>query len=565
VATSYLDGFYPSGQPLSAPASASKSGDESAPPSRPVRRGRKLTSEQRLDLQAEKIRSETEADPRVSARAGLLKPGTAPSDSAEADREAPLNNMGVHTRQLPVDTSSLRVVVGLDKITVFVWGEWTLPDPDCRICPDGARAVREDLLAALIVNRDRPFLRGVRVFGGTCFPADGHYIYGKKVPCPVQVHCNGMRIALGDIDRANPNLPLAQVIIDSAALSERGHLNCLENLGVVLSALGIRVRELTVLRVDVCADVVGLPASEFLHFVHTGGAVVSKFQWNNRSTWGPSEALETVAVGKSSEIRLQLYDKLKRVRAQLDEGKSREVDVLWAGLVERWGCVPADVLRCEFQISGGWFRERFGSLPAPGRKPQPLRTIGDVIAHLDKVAYVLFTEQFRVHESAIDRRNRNYDRVSLHPVWAAIVDAVAVTQFGDRDLSTVGERVVREVRRKSVERVQQDFRAVLVRAAAMHYTAEELDQLRSDEEWVAIAMRVAASACHDGGFKLADCAIATRNFWEAKDLMPESTVRWCAGESPRNVLARVRRFCAPGSVLGDEIPVASESIDDLPF
>lgn len=530
MAEVYSGNLFHSGQALSTPSvpgrgPACKPPEYSAPPSRPGLRVPQRSDEY-IEWQSDiEHRSQLERSPLVSAVAGLAKAPSGPKRGEERRPASPLNNMGLLSSGTDVVGSldNLSVVVGLDKITVFIYGEWASPDKHDKYCPQGAKAIRADLLAAQEANLVKPFTVGVPVYGGTCYPARGHSIFGRKVRCPISIHVDGMRIALADIKPSNPSLPIGQVIIDSVALHSRGHHTCLLQLDVLLRGLGVVVHNLNVLRLDLCADVIGLESAPFLHLIHTGGCVITRFKWDKRGTYGPSDALETVMVGKSDDIRLQCYDKLKRFQTQIDEGKNREADVSWEAHVRRWGCVPSAVTRFEFQLSGKYLRARFARCTEPGEPVESVRTLSDTISRLDAIAEVLFTEQFRVADRRIDRQNKNHSRAGIHPVWQAIIDEVRQTDFGGNALSCeCVQRIKREVRAKSVSRLEQDQRAILVRAAALVMPVEQIERMNGVEDWAELAGRIAISAGSGRSSEMREAAIAARQEWEARALLPDA-------------------------------------------
>ncbi len=66
----------------------------------------------------------------------------------------------------------------------------------------------------------------------------------------------------------------------------------------------------------------------------------------------------------------------------------------------RWGSLPDNATRCEFQVRGVWLKAKYSNC----------RTVEEVFAALDGLTEYLVTGFFRLVDGPVDRANKNQQR-----------------------------------------------------------------------------------------------------------------------------------------------------------
>ena len=185
----------------------------------------------------------------------------------------------------------------------------------------------------------------------------------------------------------------------------------LEFQHALIRALGGRIDDAWIKRIDVCLDIQGRPViEELLQKLHEGCYVTSSRKKKGQDNL--IEFFETMFAIRSQDIRLSAYDKIEQMRA-----KRHGDDYLQAMIQNRWGGkLPKHATRIEFRFRKGWL---FGLDMRTAE--EVLSRLGDVVAHATSEGPYPF---FRITESVPDRKNGQQARAKTLPLWKWIIECL---------------------------------------------------------------------------------------------------------------------------------------------
>ncbi len=221
--------------------------------------------------------------------------------------------------------------------------------------------------------------------------------------CKWQFSRSGILFALADRASSGPDgKPVGRVEIPSGPLMSCGLRSAFELVEETLSALGICYSGSKVLRVDVCADVAGVPIGEFVR-KFTAGDVVR--QTGKFSLWGDGHAkdgIQTLVIGGAgAAVQCRIYDKVAEVKR--DEAKRQVFERL------RLDFSTQCCTRVEFQLRRQCLRDQFGV----DSVEESLRKLGAIVDELT-------TQWLRFMGPGVDRRNTT--RSKEWPIWLRVKD-----------------------------------------------------------------------------------------------------------------------------------------------
>ena len=183
----------------------------------------------------------------------------------------------------------------------------------------------------------------------------------------------------------------------------------LEFQNSLIHALGGRLKDSWIKRIDVCLDIRNFPViDELIRLLRDGCYVTSSRK--RRGQKSPLAFYETGFAISSRDIRLTAYDKLAEMTK-----KKRGNDYRQAMIQKRWGGeLPTSASRIEFQILKG----RLFDID--------MKTARDVLDRLSEVVADATAESprcfFRLTESPPDSKNGHQSRAKTLPLWKWIIE-----------------------------------------------------------------------------------------------------------------------------------------------
>ena len=156
-------------------------------------------------------------------------------------------------------------------------------------------------------------------------------------------------------------------------------------------------------RIDICADLPGVRVDEFANLVLAKQYVCQTTQLTYHQNGEPWTGVQF----GNDEVVLRIYDKVAELKRKPDFEKTRVLEEL------RWGCPQTHAVRVEFQI-------RRDALRCLG-----ISCLADYVSLRAELANYLCQQWFRLLDSVPDRDNHNVSRAETHPLWVAVMDAIA--------------------------------------------------------------------------------------------------------------------------------------------
>ena len=214
---------------------------------------------------------------------------------------------------------------------------------------------------------------------------------------------NGIQIAISAKTEKSESHRIAGVVIGSLELTYFGHDKIWQEVCAILRELGIKVTRTVVSRVDLCVDIPNVATEEFTKQFLNNQRVCRARDWSQHGNGDDSTGFD---IGK--DIHLRVYDKLTQIY------KDQEYAKLSALIEKKWGCLPEQVTRVEFQI-------RRDSL----QRLWSIHTVEELFAALATLSQYLPTEWFRLVDK-VDRENGNQSRAKPSIIWNQVIEAFAV-------------------------------------------------------------------------------------------------------------------------------------------
>lgn len=257
--------------------------------------------------------------------------------------------------------------------------------------------------------------------------------------CQFVFQWSGVTFHVVDRSEFDPESLSIFVEMGSLCLMEMGHRAAWAAVCDFLKRLGFEVCKAVPSRLDVCVDVVGVHAAEFVELFHRSCYVSRARKW---AVYG--EGREATGVRIGSDVQLRIYDKLREAK----QGDPRKLAVLEA---RRWGGRPKAATRVEFQLRRGPLRDQFN-----------VQTVNELFSKLASICEWLVEDWFRFTEEPPDRDGGNQRRYKVHPLWLRVANAF---RAWTGEVSEIGERRPRV--RPVVDRLKRQAVGVLESIAAL--------------------------------------------------------------------------------------------------
>jgi len=258
---------------------------------------------------------------------------------------------------------------------------------------------------------------------------------------------NGIKYSFGRAGQSD-KCAVAKVEVSSLALMMRGHQACFDEAMMVLGNAGVLVERTNLYRIDFCLDVAGQATHEYGEALRRG-EVISRVKSEPDLKYGRDGRCFYAATGNRKGVRVKFYDKVR----ELNDKPGWESELKRAVLVQtRWGSLPAEALRCEFEVRGAWLKDRFDGM----------ESVQEVLNKLPSVMEYLVQNYFRIVDGQVDRENKNQQRVEMAPIWKRLVN-------GFTAVLGAGEKLVRCTKsvEPDVERVIRKALRPLMKVAAL--------------------------------------------------------------------------------------------------
>ena len=265
-------------------------------------------------------------------------------------------------------------------------------------------AVFANLFESLELHKQQAQTEGSAVefsFSGLSFElSPGGYSSGgsKGIHVPYSLRANGCRIGLSNLEKPNGATPNVYVMMGSSVLMYHGGVAPVHDMVLaMLDQLGGQVVDHKLSRVDICADMGGVPVHEFSRLFLANG-LVSKAR--NRAHYWRGLQPTGFTLGKGA-LQLRVYD--KRLETQKDPSKWELMQLV------RLEEGETECTRVEVQIR----REVL--------KTMGIDTVEDWLQSRAAVAEYLLTHWARLCEPISDRTHTS--RAQMADCWRDVLRA----------------------------------------------------------------------------------------------------------------------------------------------
>ena len=242
------------------------------------------------------------------------------------------------------------------------------------------------------------------------------------------------------------------VELGSLDLMLNGHREAWARVAGVLAGVGLQITRTRVRRVDICTDLAGMSIEPFydaLHEKQTVNRLRTKVQFH----WTDDGRAKQGVTIHGQRVLVRLYDKVEELRSRESRGDEMSTMKREVMVERRWGGVPDNAVRIEFQIKGEWLRA-FG-----------IETVEQLFDRLNAIAKHMFTKFFRIVDglTEADRANKNQSKAATSPLWLQVIEATL--QWADRAMEELKRESVEPKPVNVVKRVQRYYSAVASLAA----------------------------------------------------------------------------------------------------
>ena len=222
---------------------------------------------------------------------------------------------------------------GLDWLKLYVFGG---------LCPERLRGVLEKAKKAAETDHPDRYIE----LGERLWQVQDHG-EGKGSNSMAYLLCSGgLRLALN----ARESGPCAMIEAQGAFCAGRAPFEVFEELKDIVRDVGCSIIRTTVSRLDIHADMLGLPMSRVAK-AHNNDQIVRRAKEFGTRGFGRACDVETLYVGsRSSSVFARIYDKSREL-SKNDEKAAHYKSI--HGLSE----VPEVLTRVEFELGGDFFRE----------------------------------------------------------------------------------------------------------------------------------------------------------------------------------------------------------------
>lgn len=214
-----------------------------------------------------------------------------------------------------------------------------------------------------------------------------------------------VQIGLSERNRATRQLSNASLVVSGKPCLVTGWADAWSCFRRVVEDLGGQIVDEWLRRLDICIDVVGLDFAETLYPLLRERQFITRCRRRKYDEEG--DRATSFSVGKSSRLRVLIYDKLLECRTNQDAVYGQ------AMIQRRWGGrIPLSASRVEWQMGRPWLKQ-FGL----DQSDSILDRLSDLYAKLtDETGGA-----FRITDRVPDRANQHQSRGESHPAWRRIV------------------------------------------------------------------------------------------------------------------------------------------------
>lgn len=237
------------------------------------------------------------------------------------------------------------------------------------------------------------------IFGGGKGTGGGRGTYYSYL-----IEHEGLMLKITKAPKADEEQKNQNVVVECGSLFLMAHGFDLAwaSVRLVVEALGGRIMWHKFSRLDICADLAGIEAEQFVQAVWDGKYIARA---SKKSYYEDGRRRTGVTVGKN-DIVLRIYDKLHEVTIAKPD-KTKELILVQ----KRWGKSPSNAVRVEFQLR------------RPALNELGIDTMSDFWTKGASVSKYLTVEWFRLLEQVPDAKNNHQSRCDTATIWNQVQHA----------------------------------------------------------------------------------------------------------------------------------------------